>query len=49
MKLNHFDVYLKLTQHCKSTILRLKKKCFKKKMLAGWVPSLAVNLFQRLF
>ena len=23
--LNHFDVHLKLTQHCKSTILQLKK------------------------
>ena len=26
MDLNHFAIYLKLTQHCKSTILQLKKK-----------------------
>ena len=26
VKLNHFAVYLKLTQHCKSTILQFKKK-----------------------
>ena len=26
IKPNHFVVYLKLTQHCKSTILPLKKK-----------------------
>ena len=26
MKLNHFAVYQKLPQHCKSTILQLKKK-----------------------
>ena len=26
VKLNHFAVYLKLTHHCKSTILELKKK-----------------------
>ena len=25
-KLNHFAVHLKLTQHCKSTILQFKKK-----------------------
>ena len=25
-ELNHLAVYLKLTQHCKSTILQLKKK-----------------------
>ena len=24
--MNHFAVHLKLTQHCKSTILQLKKK-----------------------
>ena len=26
MKLNHFAVHQKLTQHCKSTILQLKKR-----------------------
>ena len=26
VKLNHFAAYLKLTQHCKSTILQFKKK-----------------------
>ena len=29
--LNHFAVHLKLMQHCKSTILQLKKKNKKKK------------------
>ena len=24
--MNHLDVHLKLTQHCKSTVLQLKKK-----------------------
>ena len=32
VKLNHFAVYLKLTQHCKLTIFQLKIfKCLKKK------------------
>ena len=26
VQLNHFAVYMKLTQHCKSTILQLKKR-----------------------
>ena len=26
ISLNHFAVHLKLTQHCKSTILQFKKK-----------------------
>ena len=30
VKLNHFAVYLKLTQHCKSTILQFKIKKKKK-------------------
>ena len=29
--LNHFAVHLKLTQHCKFTILQLKKLLLKKK------------------
>ena len=28
--MNHFAVHLKLTQHCKSTILQLLKKSLKK-------------------
>ena len=31
MKLNHFAVHLKLTQHCKSTILQYKVKIEKKR------------------
>ena len=31
VKLNHFAVYLKLTQHCKSTILQFKIKKKKKR------------------
>ena len=31
VKVNHFAVYLKLTQHCKSTILQCKKKIKLKK------------------
>ena len=30
IKLNHFAVHLKLTQHCKSTILQYKKIFFKR-------------------
>ena len=35
MKLNHFAVHLKLTQHCKSTILQLKKRGNKKELKAS--------------
>ena len=34
IKLNHFAVYLKLTQHCKSTILQYKIKINKKRSKA---------------
>ena len=45
MKLNHFAVYQKLPQHCKSTILQLKKKKLKftenKLILASYHSSLS--------
>ena len=37
MKLNHFDVYQKLTKHCNSTILQFKKKRKEKKRKAKWL------------
>ena len=36
VQLNHFAVHLELTQHCKSTILQLKKK--KKEFHSPWAP-----------
>ena len=33
--MNHFAVHLKLTQHCKSTILQLKKRKEKKRKEAA--------------
>ena len=36
IKLNHFAIHLKLTQHCKSTILQYKiKKFIQKKRISG--------------
>ena len=36
VKLNHFAVQQKLTQHCKSTILQLKKKKEKSEYLLNF-------------
>ena len=36
--MNHFAVYLKLIQHCKSTILQFKK-CLPQRWLVGHCPS----------
>ena len=48
IKLNHFAVYLKLTQHCESTILQfLEKVKLKKKNQWSWLEQKILRFISR--
>ena len=49
VSLNHFPVYQKLTQHCKSTIFQFKKRKWGKKYTKNyaWISTYTVDIIHR--